>query len=128
MNRSPLNLQIVARHAERDRGRAAVEVEIVDALIARARAEHCRLVFVLDGDTFEAGTIRNPDAAADEFKAAVFAVDVSRIVVLAAADDGWNRAGSIWLVRGNGADLISDYTLGVDSFLEPVMALAETLG
>jgi hypothetical protein len=109
--------QILAKHSPPVRARASVELRLVNKLVESASAAGFTLK-VWDEDM--AAYYSTPD-----FRATVFDLDRALVVVFDNADE----LGSVLLVFGNdGYDLVSDYSLSVEDFLGPVLALAETLG
>lgn len=105
---------IIARHNSSVRGRALLEMLIVDAIWKAA--ETAGYTLRLMGEDAEEDV-----STADKFKLAVFNLDEVGVRVCGI---GW-----IFLVFGNGGyDLISDYSTSLDAFLAPVNALAESLG
>lgn len=96
--------QIIAQHASSVRPRARVELAIVNKLIAVAAAANYTLQVV------------GVDEAHD-VKTEIFSQDQSCVLVL---DRSGTELGWVLLVRGNGEDLVSDYSLTLETFLQPV--------
>jgi hypothetical protein len=119
---SETDKQILARHSPGVRGRALIELQVVDALIRAAQEAEYRLEIAdLEEDY--------PDMVTpNDFKLAVFNLDDAMINVYnspgAEEPFGWVR-----LVFGNdGWDLVSDYSVNLEAFLAPVQVVADFWG
>jgi hypothetical protein len=111
-----LDREILSRHSAGCRGRAMIELAIVDAII-KAGAE-AGYHFEIDGEEEEDVTDANA------LKAALFNLDDAVLLVCR----GEKRLGWIRLVFGNdGYDLVSDYTKNLESFMAPINAAADFL-
>lgn len=113
------NEEIIRKHDPSCRGRAYIELQIVDKLIESANA----LDYSLGVAEYEEGNELDYD-----FKSAVFDLDVATIYV---DDRHGQRVGWILLVFGNGGyDLVSDYSDNelMSKLLEPVNAVSEFWG
>lgn len=117
---SETDKQILARHSPSVRGRALIELQVVDALIKAAKDASYRL-------EIDASKLSLPRRVSDDtFKLALFDLDGDCIVVV---DRTPQSLGWIRLVFGNnGWDLISDYSTNLETFLEPVQAVADFWG
>lgn len=118
---SETDKQILARHSAGVRGRALIELQVVDALLKAARDA---------GYTFEIEDADEDDgdmSDAAQLKAALFNRDAAALLVF-----NGNRPqafGWIRLVFGNdGWDLVSDYSTNLEEFLGPVNAVADFWG
>lgn len=105
--------EILARHDPAVRARAKIELEIVHELIKRLRAAGYVHFEVDDGGDDE------EDVEGDqEIVHAIFAVDEAYLLARRTAND---RASKVFLVMGNsGYDVISDYTLSLETVMEPL--------
>jgi hypothetical protein len=119
---SETDKQILARHSASVRGRALIELQVVDAIIKAAVVIGYRLGVEGEGgeevDTSDASTL----------KALLFNLDDAVVLVFnspgAEEPFGWIR-----LVFGNdGWDLVSDYSTNLEEFLAPVQAVADFWG
>lgn len=117
---SETDKQILARHSPSVRGRALIELQVVDALIKAAQDNAFHLEIDGEGEGPDISTRR---VSADAFKSALFDLDMATVYV-SRGTFGWIR-----LVFGNdGWDLISDYSTNLETFLEPVNAVADFWG
>jgi hypothetical protein len=109
--------EILKKHDPSIRGRAYIELQIVNKLIEAAKDARYTLK-VWDG--YEEEGITNYDV-----RTAIFDLDLARIEVY----DGDKYLGTIALVLGNdGHDIVSDYHTSLENFLVPVNALASWWG
>lgn len=132
INLSETDKQILARHSPGVRGRALIELQVVNALIKAASHAGFRLQIEDEDESplqpaaFYAGN-GSYCADVDRFKAALFNGDDVTLLVF-----NGNRPqafGWIRLVFGNdGWDLVSDYSTNLETFLEPVQAVADFWG
>lgn len=108
--------QIIKRHDPSCRGRAYIELQIINALIEQA-AKHSYILQIREI------TLDDYDG---DFKTAAFDLDYCCVDVINSSQEG---IGWIRLVFGNdGWDLISDYSVNLNSFLKPVNELADFWG
>lgn len=110
--------QIIHKHDTAARGRAYIELQIVNAFIAAAAEA---------GYELKIGEMDEVDMAeyANDFRTALFDLDDAHVNVF----DGEKRAGWVYFVFGNdGYDCISDYSTKLEEFLKPVMAVADRWG
>lgn len=118
---TPADREILARHDPSVRGRALIELVIVDALIEAARDSKYRFEVEDVEPDEEVGT-------AAGLKVALF----NRYdVLLNVHEVGGKYKGWIRLMFGNdGYDLISDYSVNLEGFLasEPIKKVAEMWG
>jgi hypothetical protein len=121
---TPTDRVILARHDPSVRGRAMIELAIVDALIQTAQDHLFYLEIEGDGED-KASSTRRVDG--ERFKAALFNLDdVQLSVYNGVAYKGWIR-----LVFGNdGYDLISDDSVNLEEFLSsgPIEKVARMWG
>lgn len=103
--------EIIARHDESVRGRAAIELAIVHELIKRLVAAGYK-VYVDDGDD----ELQNGEE--QELVTAIFGVDVAKIVTM---KDGTPKRSFVQLVMGNdGTDIIADYGISLEEVMDPL--------
>lgn len=108
--------ELLAHHDVKVRARARIEMKIVDSIIASAKRDGYKLV-VTD---YEPDDDMNGD-----IRAQLFNLDDAHVLVI---DGNGNQLGWVYLVFGNdGYDLVSDYTLSLESFLEDTNKLANKL-
>lgn len=110
--------QIIKKHDPSCRGRAYIELCIVNEIIKQAG----ELGLELEIDDLTEEEMR---AYGNDFKTAVFDLDSATIWVnTESSSPGWMK-----LVFGNhGYDLVSDYCMTLEEFLKPVNKLADFWG
>lgn len=107
--------QIIMKHEPAARSRVLLEMEIVCALIRQAAQYDYYFEVENTWPTTD-----------DDIKKVLFDYDDASIVIY---DEKGNNIGWIKLAFGhNGYDLISDYSTNLETFLEPVNAIAEFWG
>lgn len=112
---SALDMEIIRKHDPSVRGRAMIELAIVNALIQAAKDNGYRF----EGEDIDTGND-------DDLKSSLFNLDDCRLHLFDSSD---SYVGWIFLVFGNdGYDLVSDYTTNLETFLAPVSAVAESWG
>ncbi len=103
--------EILQRHDQGCRVRAAIELKIVNRLISDAKAAG----YALSITQYYGEVV--PD-----IKAALFNLDEAHLVF----HKGKKRVGWVYLVFGNsGWDLISDYTVDLEDFLKGAQSVAD---
>ena len=107
--------EIIAKHAPGCRARARTELAIVNKLIESAESAGYRLRI----EEYEDDGEHEYDV-----KTALFNLDDAHAIVL---DSDGDQLGWVRLVFGNGRDLVSDYSLSLETFIAPVNALAESV-
>lgn len=118
---SETDKQILARHSASVRGRAFVELQVVDAIIKAA----VDAGYHLEVEGEEGEGVDTSDASA--LKVLLFNLDDA--IVLVFNGKGRKAFGWIRLVFGNdGWDLVSDYSVNLEEFLAPVQAVADFWG
>lgn len=109
--------EILKKHDPGIRGRAYIELQIVNKLIGEAWTNSYHLI-LQDSDIKDYG---------NDLKTALFDLDEATLVVRCKL--GQRKGGWIRLVFGNdGYDLISDYSTSLEEFLKPVNDLADFWG
>jgi hypothetical protein len=111
--------EIIRKHDPQVRGRAYIELQIVNALItAAAEADYTLRIDELDEDDMQS-------YYGGDFRTALFDLDDAHVSVLA----GTRRIGWVYFVFGNdGYDCVSDYSVRLGEFLKPVDAVADKWG
>jgi hypothetical protein len=109
------DIEIIAKHQPNCRARARMELAIVNKLIESADAAGHRLNVAEYEDDGEHDY---------DVKTALFNLDDAHVIVI---DSDGDELGWIRLVFGNGSDLVSDYTVNLETFLAPANALADSL-
>jgi len=108
--------EIIKQHASSVRGRAYIELQIVNKLIEEAEKHNY---------TLQISGVALDDYDGD-FKTAAFDLDECFVDVISADQ---KALGAIKLVFGNdGYDVIADYTISLETFLTPVNELANFWG
>ena len=111
--------EIINKHNPGVRARARLELQIVNKLIAVAH-ETGHTLRVMEYEEDNEGELNY------DVKMELFDLDEANVRIY---DSAGKYVGRVYLVFGNdGFDLISDYTLGAETFLQPVLKLADSLG
>lgn len=108
--------QIIKKHDPSCRGRAYIELQIINKLIEEANKR---------GYILQIDEVALDDYDGD-FKTAAFDLDECHVVVISGTQEdlGWIR-----LIFGNdGYDLVSDYSMSLEEFLKPVNEVVDFWG
>jgi hypothetical protein len=95
------------------------ETKIAKLLVA-SLLQFGNTISVNDGEAFTVK--RSKDAKA--IVAALATTDEDRLLV---RDNAGNRIGSVWLIWGNGIDLISDYSESLEYYVDRAQSAVERL-
>lgn len=104
--------EVLAKHDPEVRIRTSIELKIVNCLLSDAKAAR----FDINIPEYEGE--ETPDV-----KAALFNLDEAHVCFR----KGGKKCGWVYLVFGNGCDLISDYTVNLEDFLKNVNELSDKL-
>lgn len=100
------------------------ETHLVERMIADRLVAHLlRRGYLLDVNDGEETVLHKADTFDAVWKA-MFSSDEDYLTVRDATGE---RVGAIWLIWGNGFDVISDYSTRLDAELKPVLEWAERL-